>query len=132
MSVNHVHTRSMKCGLEEAVVSEKTITADSHSEIKGVTIAAGETDHFENWQVVVSRLQDLFMHSTQNVTVATNAPAAPSGAPDQKISLPADKPIDWMTGDIATCPITSDVTSGVYVTNSGSEDAVINFYAGHN
>jgi len=132
MSTNHVHTRSFKSGEEAAVISEKTISVDAESKIQNATISAGATDHFENFQVDVSRLQDLYMHSTEDVTVATNAPAAPSGAPDQEISLPADKPIDWMTGDLASCPVTSDVSSGVYISNAGSDDAVVNFYAGHN
>jgi len=130
MSVNHVLTRSFKTGNNAAVVAEKTVAVDSESVVPALTISDGEDDHFEAWQVDISRAKTIFMQSTKDVTICTNAPEAPSGAPDQTIELLANQPIIWAYGDQESCPITADVNS-VYITNGSGEDAEIDLVAGH-
>jgi hypothetical protein len=131
MPENHVLTRSFKRGSAPAVVAEDTVAVDSESAIVAVTVSAGESDHFENFQCDISRCQTLLLQSTKDVTIATNAPAAPSGAPDQEIELKANAPEMWCEDDVRTCPITADITSGVYITNAGAADAVVDLIAGH-
>lgn len=74
-------------------------------------IALDATDYNIVIGIDVSSLQVFAMKAGQDLTVKTNN----SGAPQETISLVADRPIVWQEGDAAL--FAGDVT-GVFVTNA--------------
>ena len=103
----------------------QTITITGGHEI-GIeeAIANAETDLEITFSVDKSALQYVWIHSDQDITIETNDGAAP----DDTITLKANKPEIWY----ADCPHTSpfdsaDVTS-IFVTNSSGSTANLEIY----
>jgi hypothetical protein len=66
----------------------------------------------------VSTIVSLAISSTTAATIKTNS----SGTPDDTLTLVANKPIIWNTDMLATlgvaCPLTVDITTGLFITNA--------------
>jgi hypothetical protein len=66
----------------------------------------------------VSTIVSLAISSTTAATIKTNS----SGSPDDTLTLVANKPIIWNTDMLATlgvaCPLTVDITTGLFITNA--------------
>jgi len=80
-------------------------------------------------KITRSQLKSLALISDQNITIYTNA--ASTGSPTDTISLVAGVPMTWtLATDTLTagfglvkCPISADVTAGIWVTNAAGSAA---------
>jgi hypothetical protein len=88
------------------------------------TFAIG-TDVAQDMAADVSTIVSLAIMSTTALTIETNS----SSAPDDTIVLVANKPVIWNTDMLATlgvaCPLTVDITTGLFITNAAAADLTI-------
>jgi len=70
-----------------------------------------------------SQAKTFIMWSTTAMTVYTNE--ASTGSPAQTFVLVANVPIAWSDGQVASCPITTDITA-LYVTNASGSAGDLN------
>ncbi len=83
-------------------------------------IPDGSTDLAVGWgNVDVSEMKGVFMVSDQDLTLKTNS----SSTPDDTINLVAGKPYFWSAGLSMPNPLSTDVTGGLFVTNSSGQEA---------
>ena len=91
-------------------------------------VPTGETD-FEIAcpSLDISACKQIFIMSTQNVTFETN-----SGTPGEgvdSLTLIANEPYPWWLGAPFVNKITTDITTGVFITNASGATATISFEA---
>jgi len=126
MSVSHVFTRSWKRSDGSPVNYEKTVTSDTDTD-HSQAYADGTVDQLIDIAIDFSRTKGLFIGSDQDVTLETNNPGGASGTPDQTFNLKANCPIEWTEDDVATNPITVDITA-IYITNDSGETANVEIH----
>ena len=90
-------------------------------------IATGITDGQINCPTVdVSELELLYIKSTQDVLLETNAANAAGG---NTLTLKADEPYVWWSGCPYTNMIALDIVTNVFITNASGATATITFEA---
>ena len=87
------------------------------------SVATGQTAFLINVAIDVSEVKALFIVSDQDVTVKTNS----SGAPDNTISLLANRPLSWDPNSYFANLLTVDVTK-IYVANASGSAATLQIY----
>ena len=115
MSVSHSITRTYDNGAE-AVSKTETVTSGSVVTLDE-TIPAPSTNLAVAFAFVKTKLQSIWIHSDQTLTIYTND--ASTGSPADTIVVTADRPRVWTTGDASFManPFAGDVTS-LYVTKA--------------
>lgn len=90
-------------------------------------VATATTDGQINCPTVdVSELELLYIKSTQDVTLETNAADASGG---NTLNLKANEPYVWWSGAPFVNMITADIVTNVFVTNASGATATITFEA---
>lgn len=100
------------------VSSSSTIIAEAAESFGGnpdFVIPANQTDMHLDVAWVNSTVSQIYIRSSVAMTIKTNS----SSVPDQIISLPAGKAIEWRSDMVYDNPFTEDVTA-LYVTNTAS------------
>lgn len=125
--ITHTHTRGINAAGRSVT---KRIEVQAESEIfLNPTIASGAANSLHALVIDVSQLKSLFIVSDQDIVLETNSGSSPINV----ITLTANKPFSWATGDgdlldTAGDAITTDITA-LYATNAGDDDAVLQFFA---
>jgi hypothetical protein len=90
-------------------------------------IATATTDGQVNCPTVdVSELELLYIKSTQDVTLETNAADATGG---NTLTLKANEPYVWWLGAPWANVITADIVTNVFITNASGATATVTFEA---
>lgn len=108
------------------VVKEITVAAGASVGLEGEVIPGVTTDKSLAIAFPVTGLKYIFMNSTKDLLLQTNSGSAPTNS----ISLVANEPYDWKTGDPEPCLITGAVTV-IYATNAGADDATLDIEVGY-
>jgi len=86
------------------------------------TIPDSSTDLEVTWEADSSAMVSFFMVSDQDILVETNN----GTTPDDSFSLLAGVPTYWSASNVGVGnPITTDVTTNIFVTNSSGSDATL-------
>lgn len=86
-------------------------------------VADAQTDYEITTTIDVSAVKAFYLVSTQNVTFETNNGSTPTNT----ISLLANQPYEYITGDYNSFLLTGDVTS-VFITNASGSQALVSMY----
>jgi len=86
-------------------------------------VATGENDfEIQLKGVDISEVTAIYINSTQDVTLETNAADATGG---NTLTLKADEPYVWWTDAPFVNVITADITTDVFVTNASGATATV-------
>lgn len=110
MSVSVTATRSVQYG-SLAVSLPETISSGS-VQVVSESVANG-ADTLVNFTADVSQTKLVWISADGDLTLEFNS----SSAPDFTIALTDSIPVLWVTGDLASNPLSQDVTA-LYVTNA--------------
>ena len=106
------------------LTKSKTLTPSDEGLIIGsIAVSTGSTDKV--WSIGgidVSQVVAVQFQSDQAVTLETNATDAAGG---NTITLAANVPYQWCTGNPDTLALTADVASTIYVTNASGTAATV-------
>lgn len=86
-----------------------------------VTVPASTNDVHVAANIDVSALALVFIVSNQTITLETNSPSAP----DETITVTADKPLVWYSGCGWANPLETDITA-LYLSRAGAGAATVN------
>lgn len=125
MAFNQTITRSVSSAGGRSINKSNTYSADG-LEAREVSIADSVTDQLVNFTLDVSELKSIYMVSDQDLTVETND----SAAPQETISLLADKPLLWQHDSYFAIPFAGNITK-LYLTNSSGSTAIFNLEVVH-
>ena len=100
------------------VESNKTYSGEAGPPLD-VSIPDSSSDMFIAWNIDVSQIQAIIILSDYEITIKTNS----SSTPDDTLVLPAGEPYLWTPDSLDTCLLTTDVTTGLYVSNSSGSAA---------
>jgi hypothetical protein len=105
-----------------------TITKSSSGRVQWQEdIATATTDGQVNCPTIdVSELVLLYINSTQDITIETNADDATGG---NTLTLKANEPYVWWTSAPFVNVITEDIVTNVFITNTSGATATITFEA---
>lgn len=103
----------------ESIAQTVTPTADGEAN-RNVTITNGAVNTEVDIVIDVSAVSSLYILTDQALTLKTNS----TGAPDDTITLAANKPLIWYSGCGWTNPLTVDVTK-FYFSNASGSDATV-------
>lgn len=105
----------------------KTISVDGiGGVIDGQTIADSTTDGEYNMAADVSTMSYLYIESDQDITIETND----GTTPDDTLTITANNPVIWYTGCFYSNPITTNITTNIFVTNSSGSTATLYMVVG--
>jgi hypothetical protein len=85
------------------------------------TIAANATNVAVNINAVHLNIQALCIYSTVAISIKMNS----SSAPTQTINVAAGQEINWGIDHPEPCPITADVTTGMFISNATANPATV-------
>ena len=105
-------------GLVSAIADKRTHFTKS--------IAGSAVDVQLDVPVELANIVGFALAATGALTVKTND----SVAPDDTFSLTATDPTLWVYGEVASVPLSQDITS-IYVTNPGATAVVLTLFAAH-
>lgn len=114
-------------GDDTKLSQSKAVTNELRANVS-ISIADGLTDKLVAWAIDISQLKALHIQSDQDITIETNNPAGTSAAADDTLTLLANQPISWQTGDVMDHPFTADITQ-IYVTNASGSAAQLEIRA---
>lgn len=119
--ITHTVTRSYKDQSSSALTLTEQVTDNTENNLDD-TIAVANNVH-KVWNVTRANLKSLCLYSDLGVTVYTNA--ASGGSPTNTLVLAPGQSLCWtlQTDTLANCPLSADVTAGIYVTNAASGPA---------
>lgn len=89
--------------------------------IDGETVADNQTNFEINFDLDVSACKSFYLESDQDVLFETNS----GGAPDDSISLLANKPYIWHTNSYDSFLLGTDITTSIFITNASGSIATI-------
>ena len=134
MALTHRVTTSVRSNAGTVTSSAYTLTGTAETNVELESLAIG-TDVAQDFTSDVSTIVSLAISwepdtGSSSLTMKTNN----SGAPDDTLTILADNPLIWNTtieDTIGTaCPLTVDVTTGLFLTNSVAGD--LSIYVLHN
>jgi hypothetical protein len=118
MTVSATLTNSWSQG---GTIRTGTITRSAGLLNRYAEVIPGDSTHLEVACVIdVSELKGLYIKCARALTIKTNN----SGSPDNTITLAADEPVVWASGNNIDCPLTADVTK-IFVTLAAGSDATL-------
>ena len=128
-TIKHTVTKSVRTNAGTVGGTAYVITGDAEANIFLEDHAIG-TNTAQDFAADQSTIVSLAMEwspasGSSTCVIKTNS----SGSPDDTITLQADKPLYWDTRILATegtaCPITADVTGGLFLTTTAIGDLTI-------
>jgi len=125
--VSHTVTRSYKDSTGTTTSKAEIVTGNSEANFDQAVPIAANTHYVFN--LTRSQLKSMEITSDIAITIYTNA--ASGGSPTDTIPVAAGQVIVWtLATDTLTagpglvkCPISADVTAGLYITNAGASAA---------
>lgn len=125
MAITHIHAPAWSRG-NESRSGRREITFDLEKNFE-VTVPAGTTDMEVDIDIDVSNLKSLFMKATtEDVTLETNDGTTPA----ETLTLKADQGESWHDQLNTDNPLGSTDVTSVFLTNAGTTDSVVSFFAG--
>lgn len=113
MAYNFVRNQTVQCG----GITNSSQNTTSGSQLQSLSeVVADSSTLSAVISIDVSAIKGLMISCDQNVTVDSN------NASQAAISLIADKPYVWQTGDLDACLLTHDITT-LTVANASGEAA---------
>lgn len=123
MPFTHTITRGLSRPGSEPSSQQAAVTGGLENNLSE-SIPDESADLAVGWNVDQSEIQSLYISSDQDVTIKTNS----DSVPDDTFALKANQPIAWAVDDVGACPITADVTAGLFVTNASGAPAALEIY----
>ncbi len=119
----HVVTRGYRDSSGSTISSTESPTGNAESNLD-IQIAASATNQHILFNITRSQLQSMCIEVDEILHIFTNDLS--TGSPTDTINLIAGQNTIWTlaTDLIAKCPISADITAGIYVTNPSSTLAV--------
>ncbi len=100
----------------------KTVSKTASQEINiEETIPDSSTDLEVAISLDVSAIKSLLISSDQAITIETNSGSTPSDT----LTPSADEPVIWWDGSEFSNPLTTDITTNIFVTNSSGSAATL-------
>lgn len=127
--LKHTVSKSVRTNAGTVGGTSYSLTGTAEANVVLLAKAIG-TDTVQDFSADVSTIVSLAMEwnpatGSSSCTIETNS----GSAPDDTITLLAGKPLYWDTQILATegtaCPLTADVTAGLFITNSAIGDLTI-------
>lgn len=112
MSFSHTITRKVATGTGSTITKTISKTAGLEANVSE-SIPANQTNLQLTYTLDVSAVKSFFMVADVAMIVETNSGSSPTNT----ITLVADQPYEWITGDYATFLLTGDVTA-LFITNT--------------
>ena len=128
-TIKHTVSKSVRTNAGTVGGTAYTIEGTAEANVFLEDLAIG-TNTAQDFAADVSTIVSLAMEwspasGSSSCTVKTNS----SGSPDDTITLLADKPLYWDTRILATegtaCPLTVDITTGLFITTTAIGDLTI-------
>jgi hypothetical protein len=119
MSITHTVTRSYKDQSSSSLTLTETVTDNTENNLDdSIAVAVNVA---KVWNCTRANLKSLCFYSDLGVTIKTNS----SGSPTDTIVLAPGQSLVWtlQTDTLAKCPLSADVTGGIFVTNAASGPA---------
>ena len=132
-SLEHRVSTSVRTNAGTVSTAAYTITGTAETNIELNSLAIG-TDTAQDFTADVSTCVSLCIDwspasGSSSCTIKTNS----SGSPDDTLTILADKPLVWNTQILATlgtaCPLTVDITTGLFITTTAIGDLKIYYLA---
>lgn len=116
--ITHVFTPTWAKN-SETLYKAVSVTADGDS-ARNVAVPGATADVLVAAAIDVSQMKGLYIESDQDITIETNS----SSAPDDTLTIKANKPLQWYADCGLANPLTVDVTA-LYLTRGGAGDATV-------
>lgn len=116
--MSHAMTFSRTVSTTEGQITSSATVSGEMKTVCQVTVPAETTDMEVDVAIDISTVLGIVIHSSQAVTVETNS----SSAPDDTLTLIANKAYEWEENSYDDLILTVDVTK-LYLTNAGSSAA---------
>ncbi len=123
MAITHRMTTSFSRG-GTSYVDTIDVSASGEAAISEA-VPANTTNLHLTLALDQSALKSFYAVSDEAVTIKTNS----SSAPDDTLTLVAGVPMWWPGSPAGSCPITADVSAGIYVTNATANAATLTIFA---
>lgn len=123
MAVTHKITWQYSSG-GEIITKTEDVSAGQEINIDE-SIADSSTDLEVTYNLDVSALKSFYMVSDYAITVETNSGSTPTDT----FTLVANQPIVWTANSGLTNPVTGDITTNIFVTNSSGNAATLKIRA---
>ena len=124
MALTHRVSTTVRSNAGSVTSTSYTLTGTHEFNLE-LTDKSIATDTLQDMVADVSTIVSLAIMATTATTIKTNS----SGTPDDTITLVANKPVVWNTDMLATlgvaCPLTVDITTGLFITNAAEADLTI-------
>jgi hypothetical protein len=117
MALKHTWTTSIRTDNGGGVADSIVVSGPAEANCSAIALA-GQVLEID-LPVDVSQILSGFVESDQAVTLKTNSTTSAA----QTFALTAKRAVAWKTGDIATCPWTTDVTRLYWDNSAGDTDA---------
>lgn len=88
-------------------------TVGNLSVFYGNTLTAAQANVSINANITQANIKLVYAYATGNATLKTNSASAPT----QTLTFVPNNALSWSTGNPANCPITANITTGMFVTN---------------
>lgn len=124
MSITHTITQKLEEDGINLIEKSVSVSGGRKQEID-VNIPDSTTDDEVAFTADVSLMQAIYMVSDQDVTIETND----GSSPDDTYSLTANVPIAWYTGSGLTNPVTTDITTNIFITNASGSTARVRIWS---
>lgn len=123
MAIEHKSTIQYEQG---GVILSQTVTSSGSNEINvDESIPDSSTDLQVTMNIDVSVLKSLYIESDQNITIETNNGTTPTDT----LTLVANEPVIWTTNSVHSNPLTADITTDIFITNSSGSAANLKWRA---
>lgn len=131
MPLTHTLTRGWTSSQGGTIAKSITTPSSGAETALDESIAATTTDELVAFVMDVSQLKSIYIVSDQDLLLQLNDGTTPSNT----ITLVANKPFTWITGDnalrdTAGALITTDITA-IYATNAGASAALLQLRASY-
>lgn len=116
MAITHTKTIGFRSNNGSFTVPSLSQVVESEA-VADVTIPVSVTNKAVAFNADVSAMGTLLLLVTGGtLTIKTNS----SGSPDQTFAMDAGDALIWFSSDVGTNPFTTDITTGLFVTNASS------------
>jgi hypothetical protein len=111
--------------LDDVTKGTTTISTTNDGPViyEGTIVDATANHHITPFAVTASLVKAVYILSSADIHIYTNDLS--SGTPTQTFTISANHPIAWNFGDLASCPISSNITAGLYISNASGAAADI-------
>lgn len=119
MSITHTITKTWASGTSAPLSKSVSFVGVRELNIDAA-VAASTTNQQELLSFTAASLLEIFISSTQNVTIKTNS----SSSPQETLTITGGDPLQWDNTCGIAIPFSGDVTS-IFITNAGASSATV-------